>query len=371
MRDLASIQKIISLEPIEGKDRIELATILGWKVIVGKEEFKVGDLVIYVEYDTILPEKPEFEFLRSRCWSKMYKGFRIKNMSMGGVFSQGIVFSLDLISTDHGKFLEGRNVAEQLGVVKYDPEEIRERKACSTSTKYSPFKKWLLQFKIMRKILLGKKVHKRMYPETVHKSSETNIQKNFSTMQGRSDKYYLTEKLEGQAGTFLLLQQTKRKREYMIFSHNAYRSSDQPSNWKEISDKYELEILLRDVPENLAIQGEIIGPGIQGNIYGLSEKEFYVYKISNTDTGVPFTFTNMKAFCELKGLPFVPVLGTNVELLGSVEEMLKHSDGESLLKKGVKREGVIWRSMSNQDLGCKVKSRKYAVWFEKKHGRTE
>ena len=68
MRKLASIQRIKSLEPIEGKDRIELCTILGWDVIVQKGEFKEGDLVVYCEYDTVLPIKPEFEFCDQGVW---------------------------------------------------------------------------------------------------------------------------------------------------------------------------------------------------------------------------------------------------------------------------------------------------------------
>ena len=66
MRKLASIQEICWTAPIEGKDRIELAGVLGWQVIVVKGEYKVGDKVIFVEIDSVLPERPEFEFLRSK-----------------------------------------------------------------------------------------------------------------------------------------------------------------------------------------------------------------------------------------------------------------------------------------------------------------
>ena len=83
MRKLASIQKIEWIRPIEGKDRIVLAGILGWQVIVKKDEFQVGDLCVYVEIDSQLPEKPEYEFLRP-------KKFRIRTMKMGGVLSEGI-----------------------------------------------------------------------------------------------------------------------------------------------------------------------------------------------------------------------------------------------------------------------------------------
>ena len=195
-------------------------------------------------------------------------------------------------------------------------------------------------------------------------------------MKGRGGLYYKTEKIEGQSGTYLLLGH-RRRRQYMVFSHNAYRSSTDPSNWQEISDKYKFEELLRSLKPNLAIQGEIVGISasggfIQGNIYGLRELKFYVYKITDTDTGIPFTYKELEAFCICHGLLMVPVLAKNVQLLDSVEVMLQDADGESVLKKGIKREGIIWRSMTGDSSnGCKCKSRKYNQWFEKKYGQTE
>lgn len=89
MRKLASIQEICWIAPIEGKDRIELAGVLGWQVIVVKGEYKVGDKVIFVEIDSVLPERPEFEFLRP-------KKFRIRTLKLKNVISQGICFPLSI-----------------------------------------------------------------------------------------------------------------------------------------------------------------------------------------------------------------------------------------------------------------------------------
>ena len=75
IRKLASIQKVEWIKPIENRDKIVLCGVLGWQVIVKKDEFNVGDKCIFIEIDSILPEKLEFEFLRS-------KKFRIKTMKM-------------------------------------------------------------------------------------------------------------------------------------------------------------------------------------------------------------------------------------------------------------------------------------------------
>ena len=93
MRQLASIKEVKDIIPIEGKDRIELAIIDGWSVIIKKDEFKVGDKCIYVEIDSVMPDRPEFDFLRG-------KNFRIKTMKMAGVISQGICFPTTLLKKD-------------------------------------------------------------------------------------------------------------------------------------------------------------------------------------------------------------------------------------------------------------------------------
>ena len=101
MRKLASIKTVGQIIPIEGRDKIELAIIDGWSVIVKKDEFSVGSQCVYVEIDSILPEKEEFEFLRS-------KQFRIKTMKMAGVVSSGIAFPLSIFS-NYGELICDQN----------------------------------------------------------------------------------------------------------------------------------------------------------------------------------------------------------------------------------------------------------------------
>lgn len=97
MRKLASIKAISDIIPIEGKDRIVLAMVDGWSVIVKKDEFKIGDKCVYVEIDSVLPERPEFEFLRKN-------NFRIKTMKMAGCISSGICFPLTIFE-NYGKLV--------------------------------------------------------------------------------------------------------------------------------------------------------------------------------------------------------------------------------------------------------------------------
>ena len=93
MRQLATIQKIKELNPIPNADKIEVATVLGWQVVVGKGQFKVGDLVIYCEIDSVFPPKLEFEFLKDRK-------YRIRTIRLKGQISQGICFPLSILSNN-------------------------------------------------------------------------------------------------------------------------------------------------------------------------------------------------------------------------------------------------------------------------------
>src|SRR6218665_107411 len=113
MRKLASIQRIKHLESIEGADAIEKAYVLGWQLVVKKGEFKEGDLCVYCEIDSLLPDKPEFEFLKPR-------GMRIRTVRLRGEISQGIAFPLSVLPADF-EVTEDADCTDVIGVVKYEP----------------------------------------------------------------------------------------------------------------------------------------------------------------------------------------------------------------------------------------------------------
>ena len=128
MRQLASIQEVWKLEPIEGADRIELAHVLGWQCVVKKGEFKEGDLGVYFEIDSYLPVRPEFEFLRASSYKNtelMGEGFRLKTQKFRGQISQGLVFPMDIVEKEGWYGLpEGADVTELLGVRKFEIPEM-------------------------------------------------------------------------------------------------------------------------------------------------------------------------------------------------------------------------------------------------------
>ena len=89
MRKLATVQEIETLSPIDGADSIVKATMkgLGWECVVKKGEFNVGDKIIYIEVDSVVPDKPEYEFLRERK-------FRVRTIRLKKQISQGLILPI-------------------------------------------------------------------------------------------------------------------------------------------------------------------------------------------------------------------------------------------------------------------------------------
>lgn len=122
MRKLASIQKVIKVEPIPDADAIEMIQVLGWELVSKKGEFLPGQLCVYCEIDSFLPIAPEFEFLRKSCYRKMAdgtEGFRIKTVRLRSQLSQGIAFPMSILP--EGNYQEGDDVTDILNIVKYEP----------------------------------------------------------------------------------------------------------------------------------------------------------------------------------------------------------------------------------------------------------
>src|ERR1022692_2598024 len=110
MRKLATIRQISNLLPIPGADRIEVATIDGWKVVVNKGTHVIGELVVYFEIDSFLPIRDEFEFLRKSSYKKMadeVEGFRLRTISLRKQISQGLVMPISILPLPIGNWTLG------------------------------------------------------------------------------------------------------------------------------------------------------------------------------------------------------------------------------------------------------------------------
>lgn len=342
MRKLASIQKIINLEPIQGKDKIETATILGWTVIVQKGKFKIGDLCIYIEYDSILPEREEFEFLRKRC--EKYQGYRVRCMKMAGVYSQGITFSIhELLGNVGWRYKEGDDITEILKIKKYDPNDynkciVKERKS------KNPIIRFLMKFKLFRNILLKAHVKIPFPSHLCSKTDETRIQAiPFVLEEFKGKLCYITEQLDGCSATY-----GWDKKKFLICSRNMVTMDKKSVYWK-IAKKYKLKEQLKD--RRWFIQGEIIGPGIGNaagrNIYQLKEVDFYVYNVIDRRTRKNMSISIIIEICKQLGLKKVPFLGACTLGDHDIQQLLEMAKGQSKIY-DVEREGIVIRDVQNK-----------------------
>ena len=338
MRKLASIQEITDIQPIEGRDRIVLATVLGWHVIV-TTDFKVGDRVVFCEIDSVLPEKPEFEFLRA-------KKFRIRTMKMAGVVSQGICFPLSILPERAKPYELDEDVTDLIGVTQYEPtmdkEESYEGFKEKNAKKYPAF---LMRFAWFRRLVLPKKT-KGAFPSFISKTDETRVQ-NMPWVVNEKNEWTATEKIDGQSGTFALVRHKRLFRdtfEYIVCSRNLRIAHPDGSSYWKVSEKYQIENALKNMigdREWIALQGECIGPKIQKNKYKVTECDLFIFNLLYPTGRVDSI--RAKSICENHGFRFVPIVEDHVVLPDTVDEVLAYAHGQSQIGDTI-REGIVFRS---------------------------
>lgn len=343
MRKLATIREVSDIMPIEGRDRIVLATVDGWHVIVTKEDFHIGTKCVYCEIDSILPEKPEFEFLRP-------KKFRIRTMKMAGVISQGICFPLSVLppKSDGSEYEVGEDVTEIIGVKQYEETmDTGERELPAKNKKKYPA--FLMRFAWFRKLVLPNK-KKGGFPSFVSKTDEERIQ-NMPWVLKDKQEWVATEKIDGQSGTFALVKHKglfRTKYEYIVCSRNLRLGNHDGSSYWQVSDKYQIENALKNMigdREWIALQGECIGPKIQKNKYGVKGCDLFIFNLIYPSNRVGSRLA--KAICEQHGLNFVPIIDEHVVLPDTVDEVLAYAHGKSQLADTL-REGIVFRTQDGK-----------------------
>jgi RNA ligase (TIGR02306 family) len=310
MRKLASIQKVSAVDSIPGADAIECLTILGWKVVAKKGEFKVGDLCCYLEIDSIVPDKSEFEFLRKNH-------FRIKTIKLKGQISQGICFPLSILYPSNtivaGTLEEGQDVTERLGITKYEIQIPAQ--------------------------LAG--IVKGPFPEFMFKSDEERIQtcpQLLEKHQGK--KFYVSEKCDGSSFSCFL-----NNNEFGVCSRNLELKETEGNSYWKVARELDIESKLKLYGYNLGLQGELIGMGVQSNKYKLSGLQLKLFNIFDIDKRQYLCYTEFIKLAKILGLDTVPIINEDYLLPKTVDELVEYSKGKSLLNKDTFREGIVLRPL--------------------------
>ena len=337
MRKMATIRTIDELRPIEGADAIECATIGGWKVVVKKGEFAVGDRAVYCEIDSWIPTKIA-SFLSKGKEPREFEGIRgerLRTVKLRGQLSQGLLLNLDDVIPQTNSFVEGEDVSELLGIVKWEMP--------------------------MNAQLAG--MAKGNFPSEIPKTDQERAQNLVAEIRAAAEsgtEYEGTEKLEGSSMTVYLIDG-----EFGVCSRNLDLKETEGNTFWQVARRDGIEAKIRSLfgDKNVAVQGELIGPGIQGNIYKLREPEFRVFDIYDVFGGAYLSPMFRRALVEEMGLLHVPVLHTDWNLgTGSVEEILKFAEGKSVMGDitGPEREGIVFKEVRG-GMSFKAISNKYLL----------
>lgn len=386
-RELAYVVIVDAVTPIKGYDRVELAHVGGWTVVVGKGEFHAGDPAIYFEIDSQLPEVEPFtnmEFLAK-------KHYKIKTQKMCKSISQGLLMSAanfgwtieyaqfagdiayikDNEGISHFVEDESRFLTKQLNVTYAVPED-NARKANSVDKykkmaqrngklfSHQPFK-WLMKKEWGRKFLFtffGSKKDKTSWPAWVKKTDEERIE-NLPYLFEDKSPWIATEKIDGTSTTFTLKRGKGlfKKDEFYICSRNV--CFDKPNKncfyetnvYIEMAEKYDIYNKMKRLLETeykdcewITIQGETYGIGIQKRDYHMTEHNFMAFNLISSKNGRENSLTMKWILEEMNGIPCVPIVAEFYALPDTLEELREFVDSDTSVIDGEIREGIVFRS---------------------------
>jgi len=339
-RKLASVRKISKISSIEGADKIELAIVDGWKVVVAKDvNHNVDDMVIYCEIDSFLPVKEEFEFLRKSSYKKMSdgtEGFRLKTIKLRGQVSQGLILPMSVVEYTNVQFKVGMDVTNLLGVTKYEPPIPAE---------------------------LSGKV-KGMFPSFLYKTDEERVQNLASEYESYKEKnkeevkFYVTEKLDGSSATFYI-----KDGVFGVCSRNLELLETEGNSFWKVARELKLEEWLISLGKNICLQGELVGESVQGNPYKIKGQTVRFFNGFNIDTQENIPFLEFVELTQKMNLTTVPILDYDFTLPETIEDMLEYADKKSELNSNFDREGIVVRSY-NRTISFKVISNKFLLKSE-------
>jgi RNA ligase (TIGR02306 family) len=315
MRKLATVRRINAISPIPDADAIEVATVDGWKVVIKKGEYNVGDIVIYLEIDSWVPSEIA-PFLSKGKEPKEYNGVRgerLKTIKLRGQVSQGLILP---VSTTVGIEVGGditEDVTEFLNIQKWEPPIPAQ--------------------------LAGK--IRGIFPGFIPKTDQERIQNLTSEFQEWKNKseitWEITEKLDGSSMTVYV-----NGEDSGVCSRNLNLSMESSNTLWSVAIREGLIDKIRSTDKNYAFQGELIGEGIQGNPYKIKGQDFYLFDIYDIDNQKYLYPQERQRLAKELSVKHVPVLD-NSTLENDVPSLLIKAESKSILYSSAEREGLVYK----------------------------
>jgi RNA ligase (TIGR02306 family) len=345
MRKMATVRRVDAVYPIPDADAIEVAVVGGWKVVIKKGEFKAGDLAVYCEIDSWIPNELA-PFLSKGSEPREYngvKGERLRTVKLRGQVSQGLLLPITVMNPrmaelgEHLDNAEGFDCSEWLNIQKWEAPIPAQ--------------------------LAGEA--RGVFPGFVPKTDQERVQNlaaELAAWMSEDARWEVTEKLDGSSMTVYVFDEDDG-----VCSRNLnLRETEGNSLWKT-ARRNDLIGKVRSTGRNLALQGELIGEGIQGNPYKIRGQEFYLFDIYDIDQGRYLRPTERQELAKSLDIRHVPVLTARAELedtlgITTMEQLLKFAEGLSVMGDitGPEREGLVFKH-TDSEVSFKAISNKFLL----------
>jgi len=387
-RELAYIVKIDDIQPIEGSDNCESAIVGGWHIMTRKGTFKAGDLAVYFEIDSKLPETDWSQFLAKKHYKVKTQKYTFGGK--GNFISQGLLMAFEDFQDEYGAipgWLLNINAQRVAGVdivntpltaelgVKYCLEDDNKRKrnvdkyfrmkqrnaklfAKSKSLRTLYNRKW---GKKLLFLFLGNRHDAKAsyWPSWVVKTDEERVQNLPQLFPPDNTEWFVTEKIDGTSTTFTMKRKGREKYEYYVCSRNVcFDKADKQcfydtNVYTEMAEKYNMEYVLHallyeygDDLDFVTLQGETYGKGIQNRDYHMDYVDFKAFNLIFGHKNGYVERLNpreMTDWLDRFEIPCVPILDEHFILPNTIDEMVAYAEGDSVVD-GDYREGVVLRT---------------------------
>lgn len=419
MRKLASVVTIDQLLPIEGADKIEVATMngKGWKVVVAKGEFHPGDMALYYEIDSFLPPNDErYAFLKDRCLRRfvsksgqvLREGIKIKTIKLRGQVSQGLLIPLDKFvgpdkeiqcvdepaTPENCEAEDGRPLtAEELAGMKVstltaklvhegtaDTEAWVEKIEVTEGTDLTELLKVEHYDEVKEQLTpmtgggaLSADAMSKFPSDYAPKTDEERIQ-NLGDWFGKyaDRKWEVTCKDDGSSCSMFYSPTVDAENPFGVCSRNnrlkpVTAAGVVPGMWL-LAKKYlveeKLKALFEKEGKEWMLQGEMVAPGLQKNRDKYLEPEWHVFRIWDIKEQKFVEPSVRRQFCKDNGIPHVAVIAEEMPVFQvhtTCDDLLKFAEGKTA--RGNEREGLVFKTSDGIEpqLSFKAVSNKYLL----------
>lgn len=308
-RELASIQRVEDVQPIENADAIEKIRVRDWWCVAKKGEFLRGDLCVYFEIDSLLPAIPQFDFLAKGSQVVTVpldtggeaSGYRLKTVRLRGQISQGLALPL----SSFGLSPYDTDIARAIGVHKWE----------------APISKAAMGFA------------RGPFPSFIPRTDEERVQNMRAEINAHlGELCYITEKLDGTSLTMF----RDNDGSLHVCSRNMDCKEGDNLYWEAARPYFDS---LRD---GIAVQGEVVGESVQSNPLKLKGRQLYAFNVYDFRSG---SYVNFPDICAATSVPIVPIIEVSHELTDDIAGMIASADGPSSLNPSCAREGIIIRTV--------------------------